>query len=435
MGNFCSSCSSKTLENQPLNLSQKFSNNNEIKSSSGFSNNIFKESLIGEKRTMNITISESVCVLLTRLCRGYLLRKRFNSSYQTILLEFQKELFCLFEKKHTSYLPSNIWEYKPEQWADSSVENFINKDNNNKLYADRILFEYDESTSNASGRFDKTITELVEMALSGYKGTLDRYNQKEGFGTLIYNTGKVMRGFWVKNDFTGWNEIIEPNGNIMIGEFEEEILNGKGEQFNFVNKQDLYYKGDYVQGRREGQGVEIIKSCIFEGTFMNNMKIKGKATYESGDIYEGSFDNNVFHGEGHYIWKRNCHEYIGGYSNGKYDGHGIYKWSEVEYYKGEYQNGIKEGHGEMHMKNGIVFIGPFVNGVMHGEGDYKSKSYTGKVEFINGQLNKNYVPKKKNVFKNLYKKKEKERLEAKESVNDKDKNKEKEIEIVKDNAK
>ena len=114
----------------------------------------------------------------------------------------------------------------------------------------------------------------------------------------------------------------------------------------------------------------------------------------SGDIYEGNFKDDLFDGEGHYIYKTSGQEYTGEYKNGLMHGKGLYEWSQGEYYRGSFVNGKKEGNGEMHWADGRSFIGPFINGRPQGIGIYDNGiNYKGEVEFINGKLNRDYISK------------------------------------------
>ena len=81
-------------------------------------------------------------------------------------------------------------------------------------------------------------------------------------------------------------------------------------------------------------------------------------------------------------------------------GKGLYEWSERQYYLGNFVNGIKEGNGEMHWADGRSYIGPFVNGRPQGIGIYDNGiNYKGEVEFNNGKLNREYIPRNTESFK------------------------------------
>ena len=52
--------------------------------------------------------------------------------------------------------------------------------------------------------------------------------------------------------------------------------------------------------------------------------------FQSGDIYEGKWFNNSFHGFGKMTYKNNLvfKEYIGDWKNGEFDGMGRLQYSE-----------------------------------------------------------------------------------------------------------
>ena len=112
----------------------------------------------------------------------------------------------------------------------------------------------------------------------------------------------------------------------------------------------------------------------------------------SGDIYEGEYKNDLFDGNGHYIWKTSGQEYKGEYKNGLMNGKGLFEWAEGEFYRGNFVNGKKEGTGELHMGNGRSFIGPFANGRPNGIGVYDNGiNFKGEMEFIDGKMNLDYI--------------------------------------------
>ena len=115
----------------------------------------------------------------------------------------------------------------------------------------------------------------------------------------------------------------------------------------------------------------------------------------SGDIYEGDYKDDLFNGNGNYIWKATGQEYKGEYKNGLMNGKGLFEWSEGEFYRGNFVNGKMEGDGELHMGNGRIFIGPFTNGRPNGIGIFDNGiDFKGEMEFIDGRMNIDYMKKK-----------------------------------------
>ena len=232
-----------------------------------------------------------------------------------------------------------------------------------------------------------------------YKGQADIHSMPNGFGVKYNRNGLKEEGYWKEGTLTGWSQVIDYKGNIIMGPFDNGIVTGKGMKYSYIN--NALYKGDIVNDKKEGKGEEITNEGVYSGYFMNDKKNgKGKLINNiSGDIYEGNFKDDLFDGEGHYIYKISGQEYTGEYKNGLMHGKGLYEWSQGEYYKGNFVNGKKEGNGEMHWADGRSYIGPFLNGRPQGIGIYDNGiNYKGEMEFINGKLNRDYINKNYDRF-------------------------------------
>ena len=68
-------------------------------------------------------------------------------------------------------------------------------------------------------------------------------------------------------------------------------------------------------------------SCIFVGTLMAFILGRGKLTDKDGNVYEGDFHNNKWHGEGRF-WASDGSEYEGGFVCGIRHGHGVMKMAD-----------------------------------------------------------------------------------------------------------
>jgi predicted aspartyl protease len=110
---------------------------------------------------------------------------------------------------------------------------------------------------------------------SKYHGCLNDIGQPHGEGTLKFDAGKYD------------------------GEWKNGVMNGNGElTTNYINNQGYEekttYNGFFVEGKKSGDGVEIIKFTkgkvreiwTFEGEFKSDIQFNGNKTkeYESGEI-------------------------------------------------------------------------------------------------------------------------------------------------------
>ncbi len=148
---------------------------------------------------------------------------------------------------------------------------------------------------------------------------------------------------------------------IYMGEVnEEEIPDGCGIMY-YKSIDNLYYSGDFVDGRIEGYGMEYHESgsLLYEGEFLNGTANGyGKLYFENGNIgYEGEFRNGQKNGYGKLY-----------YENG------------VLGYEGEFRNNQMSGSGILYDKSGyLAYAGNFVDGSPVDNYDYSdnySYSYT-----------------------------------------------------------
>ena len=344
---------------------------------------------------------ECLLIKLTAVIKGFLYRERFQREIHLLLGKFTEEIYNTFINKiaHNNAVEEILSKYDVNKiynvkgWKSYYENNpFPQQRNNNGncsckysniIFHNKILITY---ISHSQSPYE-TKEDIVNHISSLYFGDLDINSAKQGKGRLTFKDGTIYHGTWDSNRFMGWNLSISSRGVIYIGEFSDFSLTGKGERYTIENH---IYKGDFVSGLREGQGIESTEHSIYVGGYKEDKQYgKAKVTFSSGDVYEGEIANGVFHGNGHYVWKKSGNEYIGMYKNGKFDGEGIYKMKNGEYYKGEYEDGIKEGKGEMHFIDGKKYIGQFSRGKPHGVGYYDDGcGFKGNVEFIFGKINK-----------------------------------------------
>ena len=341
--------------------------------------------------------------------RGFLFRKKYNDFLKTQLMDNTNELYIQFILKAKNKKVSDILNYNnnpnkqktknnssfqinekilkylqtswKEFYEEDPTKEITSKINKTKKYLNGLIFKYKPLNL----QNDKT--ENCLEAISCYKGLVDLYtNKKCGYGELITIDGSHQMGTFYNDEFIGWNTFVNNNGELFVGLFKNNKLNGKG--LKYFSENDHIYMGDFLNGKRHGYGKDYRNTSKYEGEFEYDKKCgKGKIVFESGDVYEGEFKDNKFSGYGHYKWKLNEHEYIGYYANGKFHGEGLYKWGNREYYKGEYVNGIKQGKGEIGYNDGKKIFVNFENGKPVGTGVFQNeKGECFNVEFENGKL-------------------------------------------------
>jgi len=119
--------------------------------------------------------------------------------------------------------------------------------------------------------------------------------------------------------------------------------------------------------------------------------VKGKKTYDSGDVYEGDLADGIRHGKGKYTWTDGG-VYEGDWVNGKRTGKGKFIFGEGDWksdvYEGEYLNDLRHGKGKYTFASGTVYEGDFVESKFQGKGKMTWKNgdvYEG--EFFNDLRN------------------------------------------------
>lgn len=132
------------------------------------------------------------------------------------------------------------------------------------------------------------------------------------------------------------------------------------------------YTGYLERGVPNGYGKLIYSESgdIYEGTFENGKRHgTGKYTWPSGNAYEGDWVMGARTGTGTYIWVSGD-RYVGDFVEGDRTGKGKYIWSDGSYYEGDFIDGVRTGQGIMHYASGSVYSGSFLDGSRHGKGTY-----------------------------------------------------------------
>ena len=355
----------------------------------------FFNSVKGQEMILNMSEAKNkMCITLHKYFVSLITRRK----YKNYIKYFKEEKNSLFQKcleliynsnpnlkkletiSPIKYTPDGYKKYYPEEKDQQKMEFHPKKES----FDNCIIITYEEDDSSS-----------IEKMLWIYKGQVNQVGLPHGFGEKTFKNGTKIIGYFKEGELYGWCMEIG-SSDIFIGPFfDNKKLTGWGEKFSLKKK--VIYKGEFIDGEKNGKGEEDSNEGIFVGNYYHDKKNgKGKMIYKlSGDIYEGDYKNDLFDGKGHYIWKMTGQQYTGDYKNGLMHGKGLLEYSEGEYYKGDFVNGIKEGEGELHMGNGRSYIGPFVNGRPNGIGIFDNGiNFKGDIEFINGKMNINYMKEK-----------------------------------------
>ena len=120
----------------------------------------------------------------------------------------------------------------------------------------------------------------------------------ENIGDFIYPVINMIKEDIIKINNNGKyinNKYIYNDGKYYIGEFKNDIPNGKG--IKYYKNGNILYEGDFINGKFEGNGKVIYENGLYYiGQFKNGLKHgKGTLYYSNGNIkYEGDWINDKF---------------------------------------------------------------------------------------------------------------------------------------------
>ncbi len=119
------------------------------------------------------------------------------------------------------------------------------------------------------------------------------------------------------------------------------------------------YKGQCLNGKREGQGVYTwATGNRYEGQWHNGQRHgQGILNYATGAVYQGEYRAGLEHGTGKMAWPNGA-VYEGAYVEGKFHGKGIYVSADGSRFEGMFDSGSMTQDGECTSPNGEKAAGP-----------------------------------------------------------------------------
>ncbi|EGR30209.1 ubiquitin-activating enzyme e1, putative, partial [Ichthyophthirius multifiliis] len=116
--------------------------------------------------------------------------------------------------------------------------------------------------------------------------------------------------------------------------------------------------------------IKYTNGDLYEGEYDDNNNVKdgwGCYYYQTGEKYEGFFEDDIINGFGRY-WFLGGHKYEGDWKNGKKHGVGLLEFNKGDRYFGDFINDLFDGQGEYTQSNKNKYEGNFKNGLRHGRG-------------------------------------------------------------------
>jgi hypothetical protein len=238
-------------------------------------------------------------------------------------------------------------------------------------------------------------------------------DQPAGF-TIFYNPsnyiflGYSTEGKWLSAGAERGIMIEFDGGDYLrtyIGDFRDGKFDGKGYMYwdytatdgalNHYSKNSTngecygYYADDaYVEVREQnmGENISTEEKPLESSGKSKSVYLKDKFGYTETDTYSGFFDGDTdeYSKYGYFYNQDDGHTYRGEIKDGKYDGLGIYTYSDYDVYIGQFKNGVMDGYGLYILNDGNTSASP----VYHYVKCYKGK-IVGTVQFdpMEGDMN------------------------------------------------
>ena len=157
---------------------------------------------------------------------------------------------------------------------------------------------------------------------------------------MKFKTGDIYDGFWDSG-------LMHGHGNIIYATLFDDDEDDSDEE-----------------EKKEEKTTKV--TSMFVGEFYKGKRREGTLTYENGDEYTGSFDENGLRESGS-IKFLNGDEFAGLFEEGAMKC-GIMTFKSGDVYSGEFMDSMFHGSGKMLYVNGDEYSGEFEKGAKHGSG-------------------------------------------------------------------
>lgn len=203
------------------------------------------------------------------------------------------------------------------------------------------------------------------------------YGNREGKGTLIWNSGHRYVGDWKNDHREGYGVQYYSDGEIYEGNWLDDKRHGNGKitysSVDSANRKS--YEGDWYNDIRQGIGTMIWNNGDkYVGSWKNGSRYgKGIQYYTSGDRYDGDWVDSKWHGKGTYYWTDGKYE-VANYENGKENGSFTYYFADGDKRVGTYIDGKEEGSATYYFASGGYVKEYWVDGKRHGSEEWYNRS-------------------------------------------------------------
>lgn len=228
----------------------------------------------------------------------------------------------------------------------AELEKFRNKEPHSKI------LQYFMSKNVSNPGFMKSYTNSTVIASTSS-------NKANGYGIVQYPNKTIYVGQLIDGKKHGFGvRSYLGNGLAYVGEYDNDIKSGKGKLYDFQTNKYIF-DGEWANDHRNGYGELDKEDVKYKGNYVDDkMEGKGLLTWSNGNAYEGDFKNDLRHGRG--IMKfYNGDRYEGDFENGLMHGDGVYVWKNGERYIGEFKEGMMCGQGKVDYGFNVIAQGVF----------------------------------------------------------------------------
>ena len=191
----------------------------------------------------------------------------------------------------------------------------------------------------------------------------DEYN---GQGVLYLEDGGSISGSFKNGRAHGKCTLTNAQGNIIyVGSFMDDKYNGTGRLFT---EEGGYAEGRFVDGEPTGifNEYDSTKHLVYCGEWADMRRNGRGIAYCDGEkLYEGSFCNSVYEGEGK-LYENGSAVYSGSFHKGSREGFGVEYMDNNILYKGLWKNDQYNGCGILFSEGEAKYVGMFRDGQRSG---------------------------------------------------------------------
>lgn len=197
-----------------------------------------------------------------------------------------------------------------------------------------------------------------------------------GKGTIEFSDGITYEGDYQNGVPHGTGTMkFEDGVSYYKGEWKNGKMDGEG---HMQYTQSAYYQGQWNNGKRHGQGSYREDRVSFTGEWRNDKRFTGSGTAKYGTfMFCGKWLEGKRHGPGHLMDENDSFDYSeraqysGEWNKDKLEGMVKINFGNGNTYEGMYMDGNPHGRGTMKFENQNEYTGDWRKGVMHGYGTMK----------------------------------------------------------------